>query len=272
MYNAIIHIYDIFNRHKNKLGKLRSKGNDINCTVADCWRITTFLKYMEQFQNIYNYISLTWVNKGIYYIPTNIFAEINESTNNKVYFLALSIKRVDAVNHANMIIINTMYKYAVRFEPYGNVNWDNIDIFDDIFESEMKKVLIDYTYYRPKHYLPNYIFQAVSGENDPLFTKIGDPPGYCQAWSYWFLESYLSYAKKLKNNDDLKYFVNSLYEKIKNNYRSLLDYIRTYGNYLKEREIKILDKNDIAPERFYANQFTIGELSYIYKTIDHSMK
>lgn len=268
--HEIIYIYDIFTRYKT-LGKLISEGSAVNCIATDCWRIAEFNKHYRQYPNIYNYITMNWINENAYFIPTNIFEEI-KSEKKKIFFSQLAILRISGVHHANIIIFNTQYKYAVRFEPYGDVNWDEMDKFDDIFKKEMKKVLTDYEYYVPKDYLSKHVFQAVSGENDPLFTKIGDPPGYCLAWSFWFLESYLQYEKQLKNSNNLKYFVDSLYKKINNEYRSMLDYIRTYGNYLKEQEISILVDFDMPQDRLYTLMFTQSESTVIAQKINELIK
>jgi hypothetical protein len=268
--HLIIYIYNLFQKYSN-LGKLTSSGTSIACSVPDCWRITNFNNDFMSFTNIYNYITLTWINKNIYYIPTNVFKEIKNNTD-KIYFMTLSIIRINNVNHANIIIINPKYKYAFRFEPYGNVNWDDIDTFDDIFEKDLLSVLSNYKYYRAKDYLPDHIFQAVSGEGDPLFTKIGDPPGYCLAWCYWFLESYLI-NKEPQDEHDLHKLVTKLYDKINNsdNYRSLLDYIRIYGNYLKEKEMKTLTKIGLPFNRLHANTFTDHENINIFTMINKMM-
>lgn len=245
--HMIIYIYDIIKR-SNNLGKLNSKGSKYKCDNDDCKFMENIINYYDKYPNIYNYIIAMNYDKYNYYIPINIFDEIKQNIDKKpIYFITLGLYYSNGASHANIIIFNTLYKYAVRFEPYGNMNWIDIYDYDRQFEIEMKNILPNYIYYSPKDYINNLIFQAISGENDNSFIRIGDPGGYCTAWTFWFLESYLLYYTKLKNSKDLKEFVENLHNKIIKNYKSYMEYIRSYGNFLKNNEIKIIKKLKIIP-------------------------
>ena len=157
---------------------------------------------------------------------------------------------------------------VIRFEPYGNINVDDMDSFDKILYDKLNKVFININFISAKEYCPDLSFQSYSGEENSSFIKLGDPLGYCLAWCYWFLESYMMYEKKISNGKQLKSLLNKLFNKIIYEYPSLIDYIREYGNYLKKNQIKILKKLDFPSNRLYAKYFNDDEVNYVFSYIN----
>jgi hypothetical protein len=272
--SSYIHIYDILLRHRN-IGILKADMLPYTVTNPSTDEenlIYGRLKYYYKHPYIFNHYALFWFGSTANYIQTNNLQEINTNEQNKpIYFQSLTISRfIHLYFHANTIIYNTIYKYVFRFEPHGNIPLGND--FDDAFEKIISQYMPGYIYYRPKDYMPNFMFQTVSKESDPSEKKLGDPRGYCSAWALWFLESYAPYCKKIKDNNDLKKFVGKLFNKIIYNYRSFVEYIRYYGAYLTRREVKFLKTISYPSNRYYTLRYTDAEMDHISTVINNKLK
>jgi hypothetical protein len=228
----------------------------------------------KKYTNIYLDTTTIWSSKEIYNIPEELFHGIinsHKKFGKDIIFFNMKIKRIKSDGHSNIIIFNFKHKYCFRFDPYGNAEWDNMYEFDDIFRSTLKKYFKDFAYYTPNDYMPKLMFQGVSYENNMYFKKVGDPPGFCTAWCYWFLEHYLNYYKIISNKKKLNILITKLFEKITFEYPSFLNYIRDYANFLKRSSYKIMFKSGINKDIIGKILLTDNEitqvLSYINKKI-----
>ena len=94
---------------------------------------------------------------------------------------------------ANILIVDKVQGTVERFEPYRTTNYVENEKFDElledrlvpILEKELKKKI---KYYSPKDLMGGVSFQILSNDSDPTVKKMGDPVGYCLAWTYWYLE------------------------------------------------------------------------------------
>jgi len=241
-----------------------------------CNDMTKLVKYNTRCPSLYFNIGLLWHNQYVYHIPENMLLGIKnvyQNTNGKkyIFFINVNIMR-NETGHANIIIINLKTKIAIRFEPYGNIDWDEMKQFDEIFQQMISKELPDIKYISNEQFCPNLTYQSLSGESNINFIKLGDPLGYCLAWCFWFLESYIMYEKKLTSAKQLKSLLDKLFKKIIFEYTSLLDYIREYGNYLRTNEINLYKKLNIPSDRIYNKYFNDDELDYIYDHIENNIK
>ena len=241
-----------------------------------CNRIKSNIQSNVKYPTLYFNIGLLWHNKYVYHIPENILSGIKnvyQNTNGKryIFFININIMR-SGTGHANVLIINLKSKIAIRFEPYGNVDWDEMKHFDELFQQMIGKELPDIKYISNDQFCPNLSYQSLSGENNDNFIKIGDPPGYCLAWCYWFLESYMMYEKKLTSAKQLKSLLDKLFRKITFEYTSLLDYIREYGNYLKSNEVNLFKKLNFPSDRIYNKYLNDTEFKYVFEHVETNVK
>jgi hypothetical protein len=120
--------------------------------------------------------------------------------------------------------------------------------------------------------MQNLFFQGISGEGQYRFDRIGDPEGYCIAWCIWFVEMYVINEAKVKNLKDLKEFVINLSNKIISRYDTYLDYIRDYGNYLKNNQIRFFKSIKIPANRLYIKYYKPEEDEFILNIINNKLK
>jgi hypothetical protein len=240
--------------------------------IKMCIKIKGYIKQYSKYQSIFYNNSIFWYDKSVYYIPTNLGDAINNVYNNNnkkyIFFLNVIILRDSGSNHANILIINLKKNIAIRFEPYGDVDFDSMSFFDEYMDQYLHKYYPNMNYIRNKDFCPKISFQGISGENNNNFIRIGDPPGYCLAWCFWFLESYLVHEKKIKNVNNLKIVINKLFDKIIYTYPSFLGYIREYGNFLKKSQLKIFKKLNFSYERLLSKYLLDDEYYYLMNYID----
>jgi hypothetical protein len=283
----IIYSYCMINFYSNLgmpiiNGKLENKINCVNICDIDkniecqnnqsitiCNRINELINDNDKYMG-FSGRKIYWHSKNYYFIPDEMFQGIKyiyELSDRKKYVFFINVHIYNSTySHANFIIINLKKNIAIRFEPYGNIVMDDMDIFDKILYDKLNDNFTGINFIPPKEYCPDLSFQSY--ENNIGFIKIGDPEGYCLAWCYWFLESYMMYEKKISNGKQLKSLLNKLFNKIIYEYSSLIDYIREYGNYLKKNQIKILKKLNFPSNRLYAKYFNDDEMTYVFEYVN----
>jgi hypothetical protein len=123
----------------------------------------------------------------------------------------------------------------------------------------------DVKYINPKLFMDIAKFQIISSDSDPDNKKLGDPVGYCLAWTFWYLEL------RLNNPDtDPKLLVENALNKIINinsNSNQVLDYIRNYSQELDKLKNNFLKKCGIKEDAYYNNNFNDNELESILDKI-----
>lgn len=112
-------------------------------------------------------------------------------------------------SHSNMLIFNNLNKSVLRFEPYGSeypfqFNY-NPNLLDLKIEEMISNFDLDYLYIPPKTYLNKLSFQAFEINEDDKQSQLGDPGGFCAAWSLWFAENYILNVHKIDNLYDFIY-------------------------------------------------------------------
>ena len=293
LIDNIIYTYNIVNRYNNvAIPFIKTNFNDLkldcnklfNCEknkecpnnkdMSLCTRIQQKHDTLIKYPTLYFTNMITWTNHLVYNIPINfIDAILNVYNNNNdryIFLINITIIRQNN-NHANILIINLKQNIAIRFEPYGGVDLDEMSKFDEIMKQLLLNKFKNMKYFKPYSYSALVSFQGVSGEANFIYNKLGDPDGFCLAWCLWFFESYLHYESKIKDAKQLKILLNKLFDKIIYNYTTLLDYIRDYGNYLKKNEIKYLKKLGFPSDRLYTTGYTNMEINLILDTINKEL-
>lgn len=217
--------------------------------------------------NLYSYLphNIYWIDEDQNYIDRDlvkILIQHNKTvdvTTQRYVMLKLTIVVTDVLLHANALIYDRLNKEAWRFEPYGITNMVNTSSMDNQLHGLLEEVYGKITYHDPDDYLHGLNFQLVDGEEFVINQNLGDPGGYCLAWSMWFIDVVLAHPDKnvrdiMRNFFD-RYSISQILSeeegcdtKIKSdNY--YLDFIRRYAHKLDNEKNKIL--LDIGVKRYY---------------------
>lgn len=218
--------------------------------------ISTLLFNYNEFYGIAPHC-MFWRNKTFYYIDPNITFYLKRALAKQSRFVVmkLTLSPHISVLHANMIIYDKQTNRLTRFEPYGD--WDIVDSYNldkkilETFKSSLdSKQIQTLKYIRPSEYLDKAKFQSVSLGDNPDYQNLGDPAGYCLAWSYWFLE-----LKLLNPDIDEKSLIHNAFNKIINDSNNLnnpmLYYIRGYAKHLDNKKNDIFKQIGVDSQDYY---------------------
>jgi hypothetical protein len=215
-------------------------------------------------KNIYHYYFynfsphiLLWKNKDVYYFPKNLQIHSKNVLDNKekrFIIFKLTLVPYTSGTHANIVIYDKIKKRAERFEPFGYNSLLDSDDLDIKLEKYLKKTFGKIEYIGPKKYLHKIKFQIISDDNNPNNKKMGDPFGYCLAWTYWFLELRINNPDKDSNE-----LINEAFDKIIKEYEYtpdfMITFIRNYAKSLDSMKNDILSKMNIDTKDYY-NTYT----------------
>jgi hypothetical protein len=152
--------------------------------------------------------------------------------------------------HANVLIYDRLKKEAWRFEPYGMSDITTGKSLDLFVNSLLTDVYGKIHYHDPDDFLTGLNFQLVTGDEFTINQNLGDPDGYCLAWSMWFVDTILGSPDQ--NVDDLmkNFFTTQSIDSIISNEESVgtnitstnpfLDFIRRYAHKLDREKNNIL--------------------------------
>lgn len=233
--------------------------------------LNKFIKYY--FALCYSYLPhvMFWTGDDCYYINNNLWRILekhnqNVSVNNQRYVMikiTLGIS-ADTSFHANVLLYDRLKKEAWRFEPYGTSKIMRNMALDNLLYDQLKIVYgNDVKYYGPDDYLEGINFQLVSEGMGISRKNLGDPLGYCLAWSLWFVDVVLSHPdmnpKDIVHNLFTKKDINEIISEEEgepidsSNY--YLDFIRRYAKKLDTEKNKILQSWGVKKYYMYNNVF-----------------
>lgn len=204
-------------------------------------------------------------DKNNYFIHPHLNNLMKNEANNGKYdfgFVFVSVdQKVDdrwGYLHANGLIFNFKKMQIEMFEPFGDLNRNDLEeIIEEEFCWNTGFKLI-----KTGDYLGPNSFQGLSNDRNVFEEKPGDFGGFCLAWTLWFLEH------RIKNkNIDIKILEKKSISRILKTEYSLLEYIRNYSHSLGIILQKVLRKIGISKKRLTAEQYKKGELELIFKFI-----
>lgn len=211
--------------------------------------------YTNNFYEVSPYL-IVWKSITEYYVHDNLDFHLIKSLKSDIIdfiFFKLTIISDDTHDnlystHANIIIYDKKNNLLERFEPYGVIPFVDNKNLDNFIVSTVGKIIEKYykpniKYFGPSNYDIQVSFQTISNDDDDHFRKLGDPIGFCLAWTFWYLEMRLNNPNK--NPKQLIKELISLITK-SNDGRGqeykFIDYIRNYANKLDEKKNKYLLK------------------------------
>ena len=143
-----------------------------------------------------------------------------------------------------------------RFEPHGafpptGLNYEP-DLLDMFISNYIGESGLEFTYFKPKDYLPKIGFQIIE-INELKADYIGDPNGFCALWCVWWVDIRISNPNIPRNK-----LIKQLNKELINNKYSYKKLIRDYSYYIVDIRDKLFLKsntninewiNDTIPEK-----------------------
>jgi ankyrin repeat protein len=198
-----------------------------------------------------------WRDKYVNYVNPNMIFYLNRAvkSDHRFVIIKLTLSPHITLLHSNILIYDKKRNTMVRFEPYGD--WDLADSYHldklllELFESVIDKAhLSTLKFIRPNEYLDKTKFQSISQGDDYNYKNLGDPEGYCLAWSYWFLE-----LKLLNPDVDEKQLAKNAFDLILktdvNSTNPILQHIRGFAKHLDQEKNKIFESIGVPKQLHY---------------------
>jgi len=225
-----------------------------------------------------------WYDKDNYYINEYINLCLRRIINYDNYrFILLDIcllYKNGKGTHSNIVIYDKKYKTVVRFEPHGDKAWYNHNDLDNLIKQIFTNAYGDILYISPSDFLCTTKFQMTSWTNED--DNIGDPGGFCLAWSIWFVKLKLMNKDLHKSDNNLtldtaiddhkKLVEKSLYEimkKTKNSPNVLLSYIRDFSRKITNEKNKLLLNIGVCNDDLYKINISDKQTKIIVKYLDN---
>ena len=174
-----------------------------------------------------------------------IFNFIRHNIKKDFIFIIVSVIHSKGL-HANILIIDNIYKTIELFEPHGSSGryYNDIDIhkkFKSFFLKEFRKeVSLKYEYYSPIDYQNINDFQNIESHSLYVYKNFNEVFGFCLAWVFWYLEHRII-NKNVKNYILIKKLRNKI---IKDKFE-IHDIIRSYGQKLKNYNSDSYKRHDL---------------------------
>jgi len=214
---------------------LRKKYNNIctslNINYKNNEKLLEFYKNMGIYKNpkfdFLNY-EILWIYQKMF-IPNELSLIIKNFKKNKHYqYLIIPIGiELAKGGHANMLIYTKKTNELERFEPYGKdfpINFNYIpDLLDKYIYDYFSKFFDNLIYLSPSKYQDKIGPQLLDTNELTKFKNIGDPGGYCAAWSIWYSDIRLQYHNVSRN-----IIIKKLLNKYRYNNISIRSVIRNY--------------------------------------------
>ncbi len=279
MVHYMLYLRYIENKHKNIYVPVRLFDDNSRQSELFFFDLTSYPISSEQktlnncienyLSEFYSYLphNIYWINSGQYFIDpclVDVLKNHNKTIDISVHRYVM-LKLTMIVNkrslHANVLIYDRLKKEAWRFEPYGMSDVTTGHSMDRHIYSLLTDIYGKIHYHDPDDFLIGLNFQLVTGDEFTENQNLGDPDGYCLAWSMWFTDMVLEYPDK--NVDDLmKDFFNtqSINSIISNeelngvnitSTNPFLDFIRRYAHKLDREKNNILSSIGIKKYNIY---------------------
>lgn len=174
-------------------------------------------------------------------------------------------------NHANYIIYDIDKKQVERFEPNGAENPHGLNynmlFLDNLLEKKFKTINENIVYVRPTDYLPKIGFQFLEIAEKHKYKKIGDPGGFCAAWTVWYVDMRLTNPEIPR-----KILVQQIILKIKKFNYSFKNIIRNYSKKITDVRDEILNHAQIDINEWINNQVTDEQINKVNNKIKNKIK
>lgn len=228
-----------------------------------------------RFSDFLNF-EIVWSFQKIF-IPTTLKQIINNFKADpikKYLVLPVGIELSNGA-HANILFYNKQTNEMERFEPYGmdfppgfNYNPLNLDtnlknLFTNYFENNNQ---IEFKFYSPSSYQTKIGLQLLDTIEYNKEKNIGDPGGFCAAWSLWYVEMRISNQNVLRN--ELIYKLINYIRLKRVTFRSV---IRSFTKNITDIRDNYLTQANIDINQWLNDNFTEKEWDILVDSIKKSL-
>jgi len=226
-----------------------SKKFIINDSLTDYYKVLGIIK---EIKGEYFNFEITWLYQKLFY-PSNMDLIIQSFKDSNKNFLVIPLGiHQDNGAHANILLYDLKRNEIERFEPSGadypyeyNYNPELLDYYLEIYFKEKFK---DCKYYKPRSYEMNIGFQTM--EIVDINKKIGDPNGFCGAWSLWWV--YMRIKNESISREKL--FI-QLVKNIRRNNLSFKNVIRSFSKLVTDLRDNLLKKVSLDINKWLNDDF-----------------
>ena len=206
------------------------------------------------------------------FIPLNIKTTIDSFKNDATKEYLIFPVGIELSNgaHANILLYQKSTNTMERFEPYGkdfppgfnyipgNLDLNIKNLFNNYFNSDDNKFI----YISPSEYSTKIGLQLLDSIEYSKEKNIGDPGGFCAAWSLW-------YAEMRINNSDIERqdLINRLINSIRLKRVSFRSVIRNFTKNITDLRDKLLTSANIDINKWLNDNYTQNEYDIIINQI-----
>jgi ankyrin repeat protein len=210
------------------------------------------LGIIKEIKGEYMNFEITWLYQKIFF-PNNLDDIINSFKESKKRFFVIPVGiHQDNGAHANILLYDSQLNQMERFEPSGgeypiefNYNPDLLDYYIESYFSEKFK---DMKYFKPREYEMTVGFQTM--EIVDINKKIGDPNGFCGAWSLWWI-----YMRITNETIDRTKLTIQLVKNIRRNNISFKNLIRSFSKQITDIRDGLLKKVSLDINKWLNDDF-----------------
>jgi len=210
------------------------------------------LGIIKEIKGEYMNFEITWLYQKLFF-PTNMDSIIQNFIESKKRFFIIPIGiHQDNGAHANILLYDIKLNELERFEPAGGeypseYNY-NPDLLDYYLEAYFMEKFKDLKYFKPRTYEMNIGFQTL--EIVDINKKIGDPGGFCGAWSLWWV-----YQRIKNENINRKKLFIQLVKNIRRNNLSFKNVIRSFSKLITDIRDNLLKKVSLDINKWLNDDF-----------------
>ena len=211
------------------------------------------------------------------FMPSILKEQINKflSDETKKYFIIPLGIELTTGAHANILLYDKDKNELERFEPYGkdyppgfNYNPRSLDmglknLFLNFFDSEIIKHKKQFNYFSPFDYETKIGLQLLDSYEYSKEKNIGDPGGFCAAWSLWYIEMRINNKSITREN-----LLNKLINHIRMKQIPFRTIIRNYTKNMMDIRDNILSIAEIDINKWLNDNFTEEQWNKVIKEIN----
>jgi hypothetical protein len=213
---------------------------------------------------------IIWSYQKLFY-PSVIKNLITDFIKNKLKrFLVIPIGiELSEGAHANMLLYDKETNSMERFEPYGTdfppgFNYNPINL-DNTLKNLFNNYINDMKYFSPRDYETKIGLQLLDTMEYSKEKNIGDPGGFCAAWSLWYIEMRITNI-----NIERKDLIHKLINYIRSKRISFRSVIRSFTKNITDLRDTYLNKVDLDINLWLNDNFTINQWNKIIDQINSS--
>jgi ankyrin repeat protein len=228
-----------------------------------------------KFNDFLNF-EITWSFHKLF-IPTTLRDEIEKFKKDKTkkyFIIPLGIELTNGA-HANILLYDKSKNELERFEPYGkdyppsfNYNPKHLDfVLNNLFSNYFENDINVFKYFSPNDYEIKIGLQLLDSYEYSKEKNIGDPGGFCAAWSLWYIEMRIN-NKNINRNELLYRLINHIRLK-QISFRTI---IRNFTKNITDIRDTILTNSKIDINKWINNNFNEDEWNNVVNEIINNIK